>query len=107
MRIDRLITIQFLTKGKSASGEPTEDWATIPAVTEWANVEPLSGKEAYSEGSEQLVAVEMLRFTIRFRGDVRPGTARIQHQGRTYNIRRVAETERNRWLQCDGDCKTA
>ena len=107
MRLDREITIQFLTKGTSSSGEPTEDWTTIAAATEWAKVVPLSGREYYAQSAEQLVAIETLHFMIRFRSDVRPGTARIQYQGRTYNIRRVGETERNRWLEIDADCKVA
>lgn len=105
MRLDRLITIQFKTPGTSGSGEPTESWGGD--VTEWAKVEPLTGREYYAQPAEQLVAAEMLRFTIRFRGDVRPSTARVQYQGRAYNVRRVGETERARWLQVDAETKVA
>ncbi len=105
MRLDRQIVIQFATKGKTSSGAPTITWGGD--VTLWANVAPLSGREYYAQPAEQLVAIETVRFTIRFRSDVRPGVARVMYQGRNYDVRRVAEPERNRWLEIDADCKAA
>lgn len=102
-KLDREITLEFKTSGQSGSGEPTEDWVTIPPVNVWADVRPLSGREFYAAAAAQMVADEVLVFTIRFRSDVRPGVARVQYQGRTYNLRRVAELGRQEGLELFGE----
>src|SRR4051812_11426946 len=89
---DRKITIEAVTKGKSTGGAPTETWTTL--CTPWAKVRSLTGREYYAAIAAQVVAQEMLAFDIRFRSDVRPSTARVQYQGRIYNIRRVEEVGR-------------
>jgi len=110
--LDREIVLQAKTAGQSGSGEPTEVWAPIdtggvPAGTVWAKVRPLSGREYYAALGAQIVAEETLVFRIRFRTDVRPGTARIQYEARTYNIRRVAEVGRRDGLDIYADTVTA
>lgn len=102
-KLDREITLQFKSSGQSGSGEPTEDWVTVPPVVVWANVRPLSGREYYTALGAQVVAEETLVFTIRHRADVRAGTARIQYDSRTYNIRRVAELGRRDGLEIYAD----
>ena len=109
-KLDRQVTLQFKTPGKSASGEPTEAWGQNAVV--YARVQPLSGREYWAAVAAQIVAEEMLVFTIWFRADVRPGTAQILYQVsggpvRTYNIRRVVEIGRREFLECYADCKTA
>ena len=102
-RLDRRITLEFVTRGKSAGNEPTEDWTTIAPVAVWAEVRPLSGREFFAATAAQIVADEMLAFTIRHRADVRPGSARIKYNAgdeeRVYNIRRVAEIGRRDGLE--------
>jgi len=105
VNFDRQITLQFATTGKSASGEPTLTYGGD--VPTWARVEPVSGREYYAAPADQLVALDVLRFRIRFRDDVRPRTAQIVYQGRVYNIRSVAEVRRRRWLEVEADCKVA
>jgi len=104
-KLDREITLEFKTAGQSGSGEPTEVWGQ-PAVV-WAAVRPLSGGEYYAALGAQIVAEETLVFRIRFRTDVRPGTARIQYEARTYNIRRVAQVGRRDGLDIFADTVTA
>jgi SPP1 family predicted phage head-tail adaptor len=72
-------------------------------VTVWANVRPLSGREYYAALAAQIVAEETLVFEIRHRTDVRPGTARVLYESRTYNIRRVAEIGRRDGLSIFAD----
>lgn len=90
---NREIVIEFRSQGQSGSGEPTETWGS-PAPA-WAKVRPLSGREYYALLAQQIVAEEMLVFNIRWRADVRPGTARVKYNAgdveRIYNVRRVAE----------------
>lgn len=104
-KLDRQITLEFKTSGQSGSGEPTESWGS--AVTAWAQVRPLSGREYYAALGAQIVAEETLVFGIRYRSDVRPGTARVVYEGRTYNIRRVAEVGRRDGLEITGDTAEA
>jgi SPP1 family predicted phage head-tail adaptor len=99
--LDRKITLEFKTAGQSGSGEPTESWGTPTTV--WARVRALSGREFYAFLAAQVVAEETLHFGIRWRADVRPGTARIQYEGRTYNIQRVGEIGRRRYLDIVAD----
>jgi SPP1 family predicted phage head-tail adaptor len=110
-RLDRQITLEFVTRGQSASKEPTEDWSTIPPVTVWAEVRPVSGREYYAAVAAQIVADEMLAITIRHRTDVRPGTARVKYDPgdgeKTYNIRRVAEIGRRDGLTIFAETVTA
>lgn len=107
--LDREISIEFKTAGKSSMGEPTETWGS-PA-TDWANVRPLSGREFFSFFGAQLIAEETLVFRVHHRTDVRPGNARIKYDvgdgQRTYNIRRVAEIGRRDFLDIFADTKTA
>jgi SPP1 family predicted phage head-tail adaptor len=100
-KLDLEITLEFKSAGQSPSGEPTETWGS--ALTVWAAVRPLSGREYYAALAAQIVAEETLVFSIRHRTDVRAGTARIQHQGRTYNIRRVVELGRSDGLDIYAD----
>ena len=104
-KLDRQITLQFKTAGKSASGEPTEAWGTNTVV--YARVQPLNGREYWAAVAAQIVAEEMLVFTIWFRADVRAGAAQILYQNRTYNIRRVTEIGRREFLECYADTKAA
>jgi len=99
--LDRKITLEFKTAGQSGSGEPTETWGTPTPV--WARVRALSGREFYGALAAQIVAAETLHFLIRWRADVRAGTARILYDGRTYNISRVAEVERRVFLDVLAD----
>lgn len=100
-KLDREITLEFKTGGQSGSGEPTESWGS--AATVWATVRSLSGREYYAALGAQIVAEETLVFTIRYRSDVRPGTARVLYGGRTYNARRVAEIGRQDGLEIFAD----
>lgn len=104
-RLDRKITLEFKTAGQSASGEPTEAWGN--AVQVWARRQALSGREYYAALAAQIVAEEMMVFTLRYRADVRPNTARILDEGRTYDVRRVAEIGRREALAVYADTQRA
>ncbi len=106
-QLDRQVTLEFKTVGQSSSGEPTEDWVTISPVPVWARVRPLSGREYYAALGAQIVAEETLVFTIRYRSDVRAGTARVLYEGRIYDIRRVAEVGRRDGLEIFADTARA
>lgn len=104
---DRQIVLEAKTAAKVGAGEPIDTWATLATV--YAQVLPVSGREWYGATADQLVAMEMLQFRIRWRpgSDVRAGTARIKYQGRIYNIRRVSEIGRNKVLEVDADTNEA
>jgi SPP1 family predicted phage head-tail adaptor len=104
-QLDRQITLEFKTAGKSASGEPTEAWGG--AVVVFANRLPMSGREYFSAVGAQKVAEEMITYKIRFRADVRPGVARIQDGGRMYQIRHVVELGRQVGLELMAETVTA
>ncbi len=105
--LDRQITLEFKTSGQTASGEPTETWGTATVIA--ANVRAVSGREYYAALGAQIVAEEMLVCTVRYHANlnIRPGTARVLYETRTYNIRRVVELGRRQWLEIHADTAVA
>jgi SPP1 family predicted phage head-tail adaptor len=90
-RLDRLITIQSLTKAQGPIyGEPTEtysEWKTV-----WACVTPWQGREFNKAG--QITAEVDTKFHIRYLAGMSP-TMRIIHDGLSYDIYRIEEAGRH------------
>lgn len=66
-RLDRLITIQRVTKTLSDSGEPQETWTTLIARRA-AGYRPLKGDERFT--GQQVIGTEQVEFRIRYSADV-------------------------------------
>lgn len=89
-----LITLRAVTRTEDEGGGYTE--AASDVATAWAAVEELAGSERLAE--LQTVMERPTRFTIRYRADV-AGATEILHDGRTFNVRSVADqTGRREWL---------
>lgn len=95
-RLDRRITIQARQAGLDAYGQPADAWTTVATV--WARLEPLSGAERFE--ADQRSQEQSVRFTVRFRAGIQP-RQRVIFEGRQYDIRNVAETERRHELVLD------
>ena len=73
--LDQRVTIQALSGGVDAIGQPLPDsWADV--VTVWAAVEPLTGREYLAAGA--MVSAVEARIRIRYRPGVTPAM-RVLH----------------------------
>ena len=81
-RFNRRIDIEVAVRAPNGAGGFTKAWA--PAVTVWAEMIPLRGKEAL----EHLVlhAQQLWKVTIRYRAGV-DADARMKFKGKALNIR--------------------
>ncbi|MGK2287244.1 phage head closure protein [Pedomonas sp. V897] len=75
------------------NGDVTVQW--VPVATVWASRRQLSGREV--EFAAATRGAEELRFRIRYRPDVST-TGRVECEGVPYEIVRVEEIGRRRWL---------
>lgn len=90
--LDQPITIERATAGQSASGAPTETWATL--ITAWARVSYPGAREQYESGQVQ-GQIDAL-FRIRWRGDYTPATKdRVVFDSVNYDIVSVVPVGRN------------
>lgn len=64
--LDRRIVLQTKTNDLSSSGASTDTWTTLVEV--WSAAVPVSGDER--NGSEQWIAREQMKFTIRWSATV-------------------------------------
>lgn len=100
-RLDRRVTIQARTAAQnSAHGETTYTWADVATV--WAAVQDLRGREYFAAQQEQ--AEVSTRFTMRWRTGVTV-LNRLVYDGKTYNIRQVAELGRRAGLEILADAE--
>ncbi len=95
-KLDRRISIETRSVTRSASGEEVEAWATLATV--WARVQPIGGREAYSAAAGQIAPTETSRFTVRWLASVTLQD-RISYNGKTWNIRNLAELGRREGLE--------
>lgn len=65
-RLDKQVTIQAFTVTQNGIGEAVKGWANVATV--WASVEPLQGREFWSQ--QQLQSEVTTRVRIRYRADV-------------------------------------
>jgi SPP1 family predicted phage head-tail adaptor len=65
-RLDKQVTIQAFTTTPNSIGEAVKGWANVATV--WAAVEPLQGREFWSQ--QQVQSEVTTRVRIRFRTDV-------------------------------------
>lgn len=94
--LNKRVSVQACTQGKSASGGNTKAWAEVATV--WAKVWNASGNErsATSHGGE--VAEARTEFTIRYRDGI-DDTMRISYNSKYYDITHVNNlAEAGRWL---------
>lgn len=90
-RLDRRITLQRKTVTRSASGEPSETWATLAAV--WAHKLPMTGREFYTAAGAQIASEETARWRIRWLAGLTVQD-RILEGAKVWEIRNVAEIGR-------------
>lgn len=88
-RLDRQIVIQVNTPTRNSFGEQAPKWATFATV--WAEVLPVSGREAMQGG--QILAQADTRFRIRYLAGLLP-THRISYASNYYDIAHIAEIGR-------------
>jgi SPP1 family predicted phage head-tail adaptor len=88
-KLDRRITIESRTLVQSATGAPTETWATFATV--WAAKLDLRGREYFEARHDQ--AEITTEFTIRHLPGLKR-EMRIQHDGGTYDIIHIPEINR-------------
>jgi SPP1 family predicted phage head-tail adaptor len=84
MRAGRLrhrLILQSKTETRDSYGASVVGWSTEATV--WGSIEPLSGREYFSQ--QQVQAEARVRIVIRYRSDV-DETWRIKHDGLYYNI---------------------
>jgi SPP1 family predicted phage head-tail adaptor len=86
------VTIETPTSAQNEMGEATLTWATFATV--WADVQPLSGREAERYG--EVVGLSAYKITMRYL----PGMStkmRFVYDDRTLEIGQLNERER-RWI---------
>lgn len=91
----RRVTLQAETRVSDEAGGYTVGWSNVATV--WAEIVPVSGREAY--GARRLEGRVTHRVRMRFRPFVTT-SMRIAHEGRVFNIRAVLDrNEAGRWLE--------
>lgn len=99
---DKLVTIEADTSGVSASGFPTEGWATL-GEAEWMSREPVMPFDFSGERfvSDQLTARNFDAWQMPYRSDMDPdlvnvpGQRRLRFQGRVFDILQADVLERS------------
>ena len=86
---DREIVIQVNAPTRNPYGEAGPSWSTFATV--WAEVMPVSGREAMQGG--QILATADSRFRIRYLSGLKL-THRISYESNTYDIVHIAEIGR-------------
>ena len=105
-RIDRRITIQEATRTQDALGEPVPAWSFLATV--WAEVRAARGGGGEREGEgEKLEATELRLFRIRYSSTVSSvgPQHRIIYDGKTYDIRAVAQIGRREGLAITAEAR--
>lgn len=92
------ITIEQKSTSSDGAGGRTTSYSTLATV--WAAKEYESARDVQDlEADSQMREGEVnrVRWTIRHRDDV-DDTMRVSHDGNTYDIRRIEDDGRDRWL---------
>lgn len=98
-KLDRRITIERATLTVNDYGERAETWTTLATVWAEVNYRPGSGSETIQ--SDQIYAVQRVRFVIRYSSTVsgvRPSD-RVSYAGQYYQIEAVQEIGREEGLR--------
>jgi len=98
-KLDRRITIQRATLTVNDYGERAETWTTLATVWAEVNFRPGSGSETIE--SDQVFAVQRVRFVIRYSStvsDLKPSD-RVSYNGQLYQIEAVQEIGREEGLR--------
>lgn len=97
-RMDRQITIERKTETRDAVGYPVPSWS--PLATVWAEVRPLSGREALRSGEAlgRVIGSETASFFI-YHTDGLTIEDRINYDGKIWNIRYIREIGRRDGLE--------
>lgn len=101
-KLDRRITLQALTVTRDSWNHPTESWEDVATV--WATKSPRRALEPTE--ADQVVALELVDWYIRHRGDVQAGTTRLLEGGAVYDIRGVQEIGRAQGLRLVTELRT-
>lgn len=92
--LDRRLTLSQQRQVQNPdNGDVTVQW--VPVATVWSSRRQLSGREV--EFAAATRSAEELRFRLRYRPDVAT-TWRVECEGVTYEVVRVEEIGRRRWL---------
>lgn len=94
-QLDRRITIETPTGTQDTFGEFTETWATF--ATEWAQYEPLKGREQLD--AMQVNADLQARFRIRYRSDITTKMRIVNDDSLTYGIEAITQIGRREGLE--------
>lgn len=78
------VVIQRETVTKDALGGDVQTWSTLTTV--WAEVRPLSGREAIEAG--RISSTANVWITVRYRDDITP-LMRVIWRGRTFEINQI------------------
>lgn len=100
-KLDRQITLETNTPTANDYGEHTAGWGNAEMV--WANVRYQTPKEVFQ--ADQLSALQVAIFMIRYRTGIAAAKNRVIHDGQTYNITGVSEIGRREGLQLIGEAE--
>lgn len=90
-KLNQRVTIQKLTSGQDAIGQPVTTWEAVATV--WANIRYKSGLETIKADAETSIAKASIR--IRRRTDVTAGM-RVSHGTTVFDILAVLPDESSR-----------
>ena len=86
-RLNRRITIRRATQAQDDKGGYIESWMTVASV--WAEVLGIDGREAVI--AQALQGVSYFKITVRWRPGIQASDQILLDDGRTLNIRSVAD----------------
>lgn len=90
-QMDRRVGLEFYSETRSPlSGEVRQTWQSIGQV--WAKISYGTGSEAVA--AEQVQAVQLVTFRIRYHPGGLTTRYRVTHEGQVYDILSVAEVGR-------------
>lgn len=95
--LDRKVTIQQSTSTPDAFGQPIDSWSAVATV--WCSKKDLlSTSTMLNDSASQIATKTASQFTIRYRSDF-PLNGRLLFENEVYEIVRVAERGRKRYLE--------
>ena len=93
-KLDRRVTLQMPTVSRGDLGGVEKTWAD--AATVWAQVRPLSGREATR--AQQVQSMASVAVTIRYRTDIDTTARVVLDDGRTGSVTWIEEIGRREGL---------
>lgn len=88
---NRRISLQKRTVIKKPGGDDEVVWYIEDAITVWALITPLTGREYIEAGA--LAAPEIIKVRTWFRPGVSPQTHRLAYNGKVFTIESVTDTK--------------